>query len=77
MAPQTQKEIRRKGEVDRLLVERMNRRVELLNEANRKVTEGRGSGIFLFTDLPSLLVADDILAMPWTSGAGKTVRLTD
>lgn len=77
MAPQTKKEIRRKGEVDRPIAERMRSRVELLIEANRKVTEGRGSGIFLFTDLPSLLIADDILAMPWTTGAGKTGRLID
>lgn len=77
MAPQTKKDIRRKGEVDRATAKRMQSRVELLIEANRKVSEGRGSGVFLFTDLPSLLVADDVLAMPWQSGAGKTVRLMD
>ena len=77
MAPQTKKDIRREGAVDRATAKRMQSRVELLIEANRKVSEGRGSGIFLFTDLPSLLVADDILTMPWMSGAGKMVRLTD
>jgi hypothetical protein len=77
MAPQVKKEIRRAGEIDRTTARRMQRRVELLVEANRKVTEGRGSGLFLFTDLPSLLVAGDILAMPLTTGTGKTVRLTD
>ena len=35
------------------------------------------AGLFLFTDLASLLVAEDILAMPLTTGTGKTVRLTD
>ena len=77
MAPQTKKEIRRSGKVDRATAQRMQSRVDLLIEANRKVTEGRGSGLFLFIDLPSLLVADDILTMPWKDGVGKTVRLVD
>lgn len=77
MAPRTKKEIRSSGKVDRATEKRMQSRVALLMEANRKVSEGRGSGIFLFTDLPSLLVADDILEMPWTSGVGKTARLMD
>ncbi len=56
---------------------RMQNRVDLLMDANRRVSDGKGSALFLFTDLPSLLVADDILAMPWTNGKGETVRLTD
>jgi hypothetical protein len=55
----------------------MERRIGLLLEAQKLVTEGRGSGLFLFTDLPSLLVADDVLSMLWMSGTGRAVRLID
>lgn len=77
MAPQTKKVARRAGGVDRITAGRLRARVDLLVEANRVVTEGRGSGLFLFTDLFSLLTAADILTMPWVSGVGKTVHLTD
>ncbi|MFO1152043.1 MAG: replication-relaxation family protein [Rhodospirillales bacterium] len=77
LLPQTKKELRKRGAVDAKTRSKIERRIGLLLEANRKATEGRGSNLFLFTDLPSLLVADDILAMPWTSGTGKSVRLTD
>ena len=36
-----------------------------------------GSAQFLFVDHASLLAADDLLALAWTSGKGDQVRLTD
>lgn len=76
MVPQTKKELKKVRGVDPVTGRRMRGRVDLLIEANRRVTEGRGSGLFLFADLPSLLVAEDIFAMPWWDGVGKTVWLT-
>jgi hypothetical protein len=55
----------------------MSRRIALLMEAQKVANEGRGSGIFLFTDVPSLLIAEDVLSMSWENGLGKTVRLMD
>lgn len=77
LLPRAKKEFRRKGAVDAKTRSKMERRIGLLLEANKLATEGRGSGIFLFADLPSLLVAGDILEMPWVSGVGKTTRLMD
>ena len=77
LLPQAKKELRKTGAVDAKTRSKMDRRIGLLLEAQKLATEGRGSGLFLFTDLPSLLVASDILAMPLTTGTGKTVRLTD
>lgn len=77
LQPRVKKELRREGQVDAKTRSKMERRIGLLLEAQKLVTEGRGSGLFLFTDLPSLLVADDVLSMPWMSGAGKAVRLID
>jgi hypothetical protein len=77
LLPQVKKELRKTGAVDAKTRAKVERRIGRLIEANKLVTEGRGSGLFLFADLPSLLVAGDILAMPWVNGLGKTVRLTD
>ncbi len=77
LQPRVKKELRKAGAINTKTRTKMERRIGLLLEAQKLVTEGRGSGLFLFTDLLSLLIADDVLSMPWQSGAGKSVRLTD
>lgn len=77
LLPQAKQALRKKGVVDAKTRAKMARRLALLTEANKLATEGRGSGIFLFTDVPSLLTAQDVLSMPWENGLGKTVRLMD
>jgi hypothetical protein len=38
----------------------------------------KGRGLFLFTDISTLTAhKDDVLNLPWTSGAGELVRLSD
>jgi DNA-binding transcriptional ArsR family regulator len=51
-------------------------RVEKMLEALKRVTEGRGSGMFLFTD-EATLTAGNPLDIEWISGKGELVRLTD
>lgn len=46
-------------------------------EANRIVTGGRGSRLFLFIDTNTLLSADDIFAVPLINGKGESVTLLD
>ena len=49
-------------------------RVKHLIEATRLLE--RGQGLFLFTDLASLVAHDDILTLPWqTCQTGKTETL--
>jgi hypothetical protein len=45
-------------------------------EAQKEITNGRGSKMFLFTDQASL-AASDTLYVLWTTGKGKQVRITD
>jgi hypothetical protein len=40
------------------------------------LTDGRGSGLFLFVDLETLR-ASNPLDVEWVSGKGERVRLTD
>lgn len=47
-----------------------------LVRANRDATEGRGSRIFLFTDIDTL-ASQSILELPWQNGRGEHVRLVD
>jgi Replication-relaxation len=51
-------------------------RVERMLDAVQKITDGRGSNMFLFTD-ETKLVADHPLDVIWISGKGQEVRLTD
>jgi len=51
-------------------------RVEQMIEAQKEMTDGRGSNLFLFIDDRSLLDSDP-LAAAWTSGRGKSVRIAE
>jgi hypothetical protein len=58
-----------------LTVTTSTERVKHLIEASRQLE--RGQGLFLFTDLASLLAHGDILTLPWQScQPGKTDFLT-
>jgi DNA-binding Lrp family transcriptional regulator len=48
-------------------------RMKHLIDASRKLE--RGQGLFLFTDLASLLAHDDILTLPWQTGKSERVTL--
>jgi hypothetical protein len=52
------------------------KRVDQMLEALNRITEGRGSSIFLFTD-EGTLVASNPLDLEWMSGKGELVRLID
>jgi len=51
-------------------------RVDQMLEALNRITEGRGSSMFLFTD-EAALAASNPLDTEWMSGKGEFVRLTD
>ena len=51
-------------------------RVEQMLEALNRVTEGRGSSMFLFMD-EAALAASNPLDIEWMSGKGELVRLID
>ena len=51
-------------------------RVGQMIEAQREITNGRGSNFFLFTDEASL-AASNPLDVLWTTGKGRRVRITD
>jgi hypothetical protein len=45
-------------------------------EAMHRITEGRGSSMFLFTD-EAVLAGSNPLDLQWMSSKGELVRLTD
>ena len=45
-------------------------------EAQKEITNGRGSNMFLFTDQTNL-AASNPLDVRWTTGKGERVHLTD
>jgi hypothetical protein len=45
-------------------------------EAQKELTNGRGSNLFLFIDDASLLNSNPLDAV-WTTGKGRPVRMTD
>jgi hypothetical protein len=51
-------------------------RVEQMLEALNRITDGRGSSMFLFTD-EAALAANNPLDVEWMSGNGELIRLTD
>ncbi len=51
-------------------------RVEQMLEALNRISEGRGSSMFLFTD-EAALAASNPLDLEWMSGKGELVRLID
>ena len=51
-------------------------RVKQMIEAQREITNGRGSNIFLFADEASLAVSNPLEAL-WLTGEGERIRLTD
>jgi len=51
-------------------------RVEQMIEAQKEMTDGRGSNMFLFIDDASLLTSNPLDAL-WTTGKGRLVRLAD
>jgi hypothetical protein len=51
-------------------------RVEEMIKAGMRLTEGRGSNMYLFTD-QAQLAASNPLDVDWQSGKGERVRLTD
>jgi hypothetical protein len=51
-------------------------RVDQMLQALNRITDGRGSSIFLFTD-EAALGASNPLHVEWVSGKGELVRLTD
>jgi 2-C-methyl-D-erythritol 4-phosphate cytidylyltransferase len=52
------------------------KRVEQMLEALNRVTEGKGSNMFLFTD-EHALVASNPLDVEWVVGKDRLVKLTD
>jgi hypothetical protein len=51
-------------------------RVEHMIEAQREITNGRGSNMFLFID-DALLTETNPLDAVWKTGKGQQIRLTD
>ena len=51
-------------------------RVEQMIEAQKEMTDGRGSNLFLFTDDRTLVEGNPLDAL-WTTGKGRQVRITD
>ena len=51
-------------------------RVEQMIEAQKEMTDGRGSNLFLFMDDKTLIESDPLTAI-WATGKGKLTRLTD
>jgi hypothetical protein len=51
-------------------------RVEQMIEAQKEMTDGRGSNLFLFMD-DRTLIDGDPLSSAWITGKGKSARLTD
>jgi hypothetical protein len=51
-------------------------RVEQMIEAQKELTNGRGSNMFLFIDDANLLRSNPLDAV-WTTGKGISVRITD
>jgi hypothetical protein len=49
-------------------------RVEQMISAQREITNGKGSNMFLFTD-QATFAAGNPLDIEWTSGKGSRVRL--
>ena len=51
-------------------------RVDQMIEAQKEMTDGRGTNMFLFID-DARLLASNPLEVVWTTGKGKPVRITD
>jgi DNA-binding transcriptional ArsR family regulator len=51
-------------------------RVEQMIDAQKEMTDGRGSNLFLFMDDKTLIESNPLTAT-WTTGKGKLTRLTD
>jgi hypothetical protein len=51
-------------------------RVAQMIEAQKELTNGRGSNLFLFTD-EATLAASNPLDVLWMTGKGERVRITD
>jgi hypothetical protein len=51
-------------------------RVETMVQAVRDLTDGKGTGFFLFVDQETL-AASNPLDVEWVSGRGERVRLAD
>lgn len=52
-------------------------RVENMVQAARRLTQGKGSGLFLFTDERSFNTAPDVLSLPLLNGRGEQAFLLD
>jgi hypothetical protein len=52
-------------------------RIAQMVEAQKELTNGRGSNLFLFADDESLRLAGDVLSSKWLSGAGRELSLLD
>ena len=53
------------------------KRLQSFIEASKLITDGRGTGLFLFVTKASLLNTDNILNVPLLNGRGEIVRLID
>jgi hypothetical protein len=51
-------------------------RIEQMLEALKRITDGRGSSMFLFTTEPTLAASNPI-DVQWVSGKGELVRIID
>ena len=58
-----------------LTVTTTRQHVESLLSANRRITGGKGSGLFLFTERRSFVTAKDVLKVPLTNGRSESVIL--
>ena len=59
-----------------LTVTTSEKRIETMLDAQREVTNGKGSDLFLFIDEAKLEFTDPLEA-EWVTGKGNRVRLTD
>jgi hypothetical protein len=50
-------------------------RVQNLLEATRRLTKGKGAGLFLFVDHQAFTAAEDVLQLPLLNGRGEEVTL--
>jgi len=60
-----------------LTVTTTQNRVKSLVEANRRLTQGKGSGLFLFTNRRVFAAAKNVLGLPLSNGRGERAPMWD
>ena len=59
-----------------LFITTSKERIETMLEAQKALTDGKGTGLFLFVDRPTLEASSSLQA-GWVSGKGEVVHLAD